>query len=574
MDVARTVTAVESSESTSVADTWAYSILVQNIPSLVNTSAQNYGNTAIYIEVYRTIADGTQFYKVGEIQNNSAITTFSDSVMDGVLTENQALYTNGGVVSNDPAPVSKAIHILDNFAYYGDIVDIDGSLQPNRVRKSIEFDPDSCPSAFYDDFDSKVIAISSFRHIPIVFCVGGVYRLSGGFDLLGRGEMIHEIISDKIGCNSPRSVVQTEMGCFFAGTDGFYWTDGYQVQLLSENLRSTYASLTSTANQKKRIAGNYDVLKKQVWWTAQVDSSGTDCDICFILDLRFPARPMTTASNGTSWRPSCIGYYGNQIYRGDERGYVFKHDASYLSDPRVDTSVAASAWETKAIRFNYLSCAFNFGTNAARKTATIIDFLAKDAGDLSVQINSIDDNGRHFSNLKPIRFRGNSAEQGSSSLILLPPTSGETFDGLVDEWRRFIAGTKRFDLKQIQITTAWVVITNSDSLGTANSDGAANTVTLTNGANSWPVNSVDHAIAFETDGYVAEWTVLTRTSNTVLTVSDPGGTLATATGKKWVMRGYPRGEKMHLLSYNIHFSILGHSQKDYGGAVADAGANA
>lgn len=546
-----------------------------NIVSLVNSSSQNYGNTAVDIELYRTEGDGAQFYKVGSIQNNAGVSTFADAVEDEDLTSNLALYTNGGIVSNDPAPVSKAIHILDNRAYYGNIVDIDGSSQPNRVRQSIEFDLDACPSSFYDDLDSEVIAISSFRHIPIIFCKNGVYRLSGGFDLLGRGELTHEYISTIIGCESPRSIVQTEMGVFFAGTDGFYWTDGFQIQLLSEDFREMYRSVTSNANQKKRIAGVYEPRKKHVWWTVQTDSTGTDCDLCFILNLRVMSRPFTTAGGGSSWRPSALGFFNNQLYRGDERGYVFKHDDSYLTDPRVDTSVGAASWATRAIRFNYTGCAFDFGINAYRKYVTKIQLLAKDDGSVSIQPNSIADNGRHFSNLKPVRFRGNSPEQGTNALIVLPPVGGETFNGLIDEWRRFTAGTMRCEYKQIQLTTAYTTITTSDLLGLANSDGAANTVTLVNGANQWPSEPVDYAIAFETDGYVAEWIVASRDSNTQLTVLDPGGTLPTASNKKWVLRGYPKGETLYLLGYNLHYSLLsGKTQKDYAGDAGEGVVNA
>ena len=131
------------------------------------------------------------------------------------------------------------------------------------------------------------------------------------------------------------------------------------------------------------------------------------------------------------------------------------------------------------------------------------------------------------------------------------------YQGIIDEQRRFPAQCLRCQYKQLQLTNAKVAILNSELIGTCTVDGTANTATLDNTTDyDWPTHSVDYVISFETDGYVKEYTVTARTDN-VLTFDDTDGSAPTASGVEWVLRGKPKGEVMHLLSYLYHYAIMG-----------------
>src|SRR5262249_40606150 len=155
-----------------------------------------------------------------------------------------------------------------DIAYYGDITDA-GQRFPNRILQSIPGSPDSVSLTFFDDVEDALMGISSSRNNVIALGRISLYRLAGSFNNLGQGAITHERISDEIGCISTRSIVRTEIGVFFAGNDGFYYTDGFQLIKISIDLDETYARITRTEEQRTRITGCYDRLTRRVWWTVQ-----------------------------------------------------------------------------------------------------------------------------------------------------------------------------------------------------------------------------------------------------------------------------------------------------------------
>jgi hypothetical protein len=79
----------------------------------------------------------------------------------------------------------------------------------------------------------------------------------------------------------------------------------------------------------------------------------------------------------------------------------------------------------------------------------------------------------------------------------------------------------------------------------------------------------DHVLSLANDSYVREFTILSQSAG-VLTVSDGSNLLPAAGNYKWVIRGYPKDEKLQLISYVLHYAILGQEQK---AADATTGAN-
>lgn len=547
-------------------------VAITAIPVLSNGLTENWDTTAIKVKIYRTINNGTTFYFVGEVTNGTTI--FNDNVSDATLQLGETLYTTGGVVDNDPPPLCKYLHVTNGICWYLGIKE--GSEEfLNRIRQSIQDDLDSAPVDFFIDVEEEGRGISSVRGIPVVLCEKNIYRLDGIFDELGRGGITYQKINDTAGCVSHTSIVQTIDGIFWAGNDGFYYSDAYRVQKISNEFNDTYKVLVQNETQKKNITGCYDEENNRIIWCVQTDPSSLDNDAWFILDLRWGIKPdssFTTASGGLSFAPTSLVLFNKEIIRADKRGYVFKHNENLLTDPKVDVFALPSEWGYETIVWDYRSASMNFGSSFIRKWVPKISISAKNKSNLSLQIRSNNDDNRQVLPLSPIRFRGNivwgdiEVEWGDDTVIW-----GK--DGIIDEVRRFPAKSLRCDYKQIQMTNAFVNITNSDTLGTATVTAGTTTfdeniryIELDNLVDfKWPTEAVGYYISFEADNYELEYAVITR-SDSVITIVDSEGTAPVQEEVKWVLRGKPKNEVFNLLAYVLHFQMLTDTQKssDFG----------
>ncbi len=232
------------------------------------------------------------------------------------------------------------------------------------------------------------------------------------------------------------------------------------------------------------------------------------------------------------------------------------------TDPKVDTAATPDLWNVNTIIYDYISPATNFGTIQARKWVPRITVNCKNETNLSLQVISINDDGRKRGNLSPIRFRGN-VTWGDPDVYWGDPDILWDYQGLIDDYLRFPAQSLRCEYKQVQFTNAQVAIISSDLLGTADVSNSAHTATLTDTVTyDWPSNSVDYYIAFATDGYANEYLVTGRTAD-VLTFTDASGTAPAAADEEWVLRGKPKGEVMHLLDFTLHYAIFGMTQLGY-----------
>jgi hypothetical protein len=576
------LTAFQSiAESASSSDA-LYPYTLENLPVLANGLGQNWDTANIFLDIYRTVGNGTSFFKVGTVANGT--TTFSDVTTDDSITAGEELYTNGGTLGNDLPPNAKYITILNSRAYYGYVTDVySGEVFPNRIIESASDDPDSVPSANFDDLDDELTGLSSFRSYLIAFCRQSFYRIEGGFTETGEGALTHERISDTIGCVGHSSIVRTEVGIFFAGTNGIYWTDGYTFIRVTKELERTYNKYISTDLQKAKVKGTYDKLTRRVLFTFMSNPDFSDCDLVWVLDLNWgvsETMAFTTWSGGDNFKPSALVYYRGQIIRGDSRGYIFVHDIGFYSDPKVDTTVSPSAWIDVPIIYDFESCASNYGTTAAKKWVTRALVQAKNKSNLSLAIAVKNDDSRGgYKSLTPIRARPN-LTWGTPGILWRNADCLWTYGGTIDDFRRMPAGHLRCMWQQVKFTNATVVIANSDTYGLANTGtvpATTGTATLT-GSYKWPLNSVtNYVIAFEknklgaVDGYVTEYPIISR-SDTVVTFTDTHGTSPVSlTGAKWIIRGIPVHERFQLISYVMTFAPLSNELGAYQGAQSSDG---
>ena len=535
-------------------------ILVQNIPAITNSTTGNYDTAVITVQIYRTLDTGTIFYKVGQVTNGT--TTFTDNISDVDLVNSTTLYTTDGSVENDPPPIAKYLHTVNNILYYGNCKEGTEILK-NRIRQSIQGDPDSVPGDFFVDLDDEVTGISSFNGKPIAFTSTSVYRLDGQFDFLGRGFIAGERLYKGDGCVSHNSIVQIKEGIVWAGNNGFYYSDGYNVIQINEDWTTTYKALDENAitagKNKTLICGAYDPRDGRVWWGTSSNGVGSFSNTnnqCYVLDTRWGLTKNSTFSlvnnppAGTFYGFTChsIIFY-DEIIRGSNHGHIYQHkDTAYLTDPRENTSGSLMpTWGGKALIYDWVSVASDLGDSKNRKWVPDMSFILKNTGGASVQINSINDDGLRTDALKVFRARGRT--------------------GYIEEKRWFAKGGLRCGYKQVEFTNGFVETFKSDDYATAT---RTTTTTITIDSGSWPTDPIDHFLYLIDDLYVTAYLITARTA-TVLTVI---GSLPIGSGKKWIMKGYPKDERFNLQSITINYSARSNSQDTFKGNAEDVGGNA
>lgn len=545
-------------------------VTITGIPVLSNGTTLNYDTTIAKIFIYRTANNGITFYKIGEVTNGT--TTFTDNFTDASIAANLLLYTNGGTLDYDPPPACKYVHVVNGVAYYANIKS-GSNYNTNQIRQSIPNDPDSCPELLTIDLLEEIVGISSFNDNPIVFSKKRVYRLNGLYDELGQGQVTFEDITKTVGCMSHNSIVQTRDGVFWAGDDGFYWTDGFNFKKISDTINERYKSLVSSDTRKSRIYAAFDTVDNKIHWACTSGTTSTDNDCFFTLDLRWgisDKSTFTTRVGGAAFAPTAVIYYLGTLLRGDRHGYVFKHSSDYTTDPKVNVLTPYSSWTKQPITPVYLSSVFNFGLPMVRKWVPKMLLSMQNVTDVSVQISAVNDNSTTTDNLLEIRVRGNLL-WGDLYAVWGAVTPSWNDSSLIEQMRRFPAGSLRCSFKQIEITQSYTNIYNSDTYGTAATNGSTHVASITA---SWPTDAVDYYICFDTDNYVKQYLV-TSITTTSLTYLDPTSSQPSLSGVKWLIKGYPKGEVFNILSYVLYYSPLtDQSYRTYRTEQDSTGANA
>ncbi len=559
-----------------------------NIQVFANASNENFAHTDttnFRKEIYRTLGNGTRYYKtdidvtydlngvyvsgtVGDITN--ATTSFSDFTTDTYLVDQLELYTNGGAPENNRPPAATNVHVFKNVMFY---------VVGNKVYQSIPDDPDSVPSDFFGEFEQNVVAVSSTKSVAVAFTAGKVFRIAGGFDDLGRGSITGECIFDRTGAISFQSVVKGDNGIFFAGKDGFYYTDGYQCMRVSD-LETTFRTYTTTAAKRNMIQGTYDNISKKVYWTVQAGSSSSP-DKIWVLDLQFgikpDATPITTLSKTSGFNPTALTFFNGQIYYGDGDGYTFVQTRGLNLDLVKNTGVAATSWDKETVRWDFKSCNDDFGSDDVRKyfTRAGIRFDMKSTN-VSAQGVSDIDKGRIVSNMPVIRSR-KLTDWGDSKLDWISTVYPAKAGNLVDEWRWFKGGGDlRANFRAIEFKTAYCVIVKSDDMGTvtiANVAGNVYTVTLTSlvATRKWPLYSVGYFVKIAG----VEYPVTVRTSDSVIRIDSTGLTSPTVgIPTSWELWGYPKNERVRIVSWGLSTDLEDEQQSHSDGPVTTGGQNA
>ena len=542
---------------------------ISAIPVLSNGATEAYDTASIEIEIYRTTNGGTVGRLVGSVTNGT--TVFTDNVTDSNL--GITIYTTGGRVDNDPPPESKYVAVANECGWYAN-TRIGSEEFSNRVYQSIQSDIDSVPASYFTEIDDEITGISNVDIYPIVFTKNKTFRLEGVVDAFGRGFTRRRTVSDTIGCVSNNGIVRTIRGLYFPADDGFYFTDGFAIQKLSEHLNERYSQAVQSTAQARRIAGVQDPLTKRVFWALQEDPNDTQNNAIYVLD---PHWGLSTESTFTSWdsgedmKPTSLEFANGNLLRADSRGYTFEHKEELFTDLVVDTGAISTAnWNTKGITYDYTSCAYSFGTETGRKWVTKFLSIFKNLTNLSVQPISINDDSAIDRDLKEVRFRSN-ITWGDAEVVWGDSRLVWNFNGLIIADRKFPKRGLRCTYKQVKYTPSNTIVGRSDDFGTATVNATALTVLLDDAVgNDWPEDIIDYQIFFERDNYARGYTIVNR-SNDTITVTDPENTLVSGSDK-WIIRGVRKNERMSIEAYTIGYDYFGESHTAF--SAGDDGGNA
>lgn len=534
---------------------------ITSIPTLQNGTTGNFDTANIKIKIYRTTGNGSVFYYVGMVNNGTG--TFSDTKTDTILqTENIGLYTNGGIANNDLPSPSKFFFECNDTYYYLNV-----SGKPFRLKQSITNDPDSSPESFFLDLKATIKGGSGVGRSPVILTENQVVRLDGILDEAGQGVIQREVISHTVGGISHNSITKTSKGIYFAGTDGFYFTDGYSTptklakkDAFSSKLDNTYKKLIATEQQKSRIQGTYDSLTNRVFWTVQ--ESEADNDKIYIYDETHDS--FTSISNNGGIRPTAIAVSGNNLLIGDSNGYIFTMSASSFTHPVVDTSTTPDQWIETPIIYSFKSVQIDAGEPVLNKWWIKINVQGNPSTNIDMAINSYSNGEDSFKMLYPIRL--------SPSLVWGDPsfTWGNdkfTWDRLssLNQTRNFSYGRLRSRQRQIEFTNSYFTINAS----TTEINSYVNVNSATNMAIlqrpdlfNFGLNNEGYDLLIQGKGY----RIISGTEDTLL-LEDIDSTLPSGSFP-WEIRGLAKGQRTHILNYSLEFEVMSETGTEWRGATA------
>jgi hypothetical protein len=273
-------------------------------PKLPTISVQTLAFTKkddVEIEIYRTEANGTTFYKwsysyLDRIKNNKTVESidFSDTTADAELLASERaefLYTEGGILENSSADSCKFTS-----TYKGRLMNLlsDGyTIQYSKKREQngpVEFaselkitldeagGPGTCTAALDDNF--------------IIFKERAIFAMSGeGPNALGEQDDFRQpqLITSDCGCVDPNSVVATPEGLMFKSSKGIQiLTRGLQVIYIGAPVEAyndstiTSATLLSSTNEV-RFTTNSDKLLmydyQHKFWSTHTNINAVDATV-------------------------------------------------------------------------------------------------------------------------------------------------------------------------------------------------------------------------------------------------------------------------------------------------------
>lgn len=275
---------------TSVTTVNAVSLVTFTAPTLRNTS-----KVGVSLVVFRTVANGTIYYRCTSSPNDTTTETksFSDagSVTDAELVANDQLYTTGGVLDTQPCPPASAIATYRNRAV------IINSESPRQIWYSKQVIPGE-PAEFsdflvlnMDELGGECSALAPLDDKLIIFKPEVSFYLTGtGPDATGGQNdfSVPVLINTNSGCVEPRSVVTAAGGVMYQSAKGIFILDrSLQDHYIGAPVEA-YNSATvkaavqvPTTNEARFVLSTGDILVYDFHYQQWSSFTGLNaCDAC------------------------------------------------------------------------------------------------------------------------------------------------------------------------------------------------------------------------------------------------------------------------------------------------------
>ena len=567
-------------------------VQIGNFPDL--TGVPRLDTTNIKIGIYRSQAAetgaGTVSRKIGEVSNGFA-GVFLDEVKDEDYTSTGfdelgspiddagiLLYTNGGLLEHFPAPKCKYLMVVNDICYYMNVIEELNSgdeIRPYRFVQSIPNAPSAVDLLSFEDLDDVIVGGNHINGLPIIFTKSFIYRIEGQINADGTGNVRKRVISDTVGCLSHKSIIRTNHGLFFAGNNGIYITDGYQVtSLTAPELDDSYAELVSTVNKSNRITGTYDEKNELVYFGfSEIESEN---DVCWIYNIN---KRGFTKIRGIRMLFTSLMFFKKYVMRGDELGYIYEFNEGDSSDVRRDNSNPyATDWQKERIDFKYETVSIDGGNPHVRKWGN--EFTVSLTSDIpsAMGLSSNNDDGKRVKPMKEIRLSG-SWIWGDENFIW----NDTDFEWRVSETtvkqRRFPKGSARFRRKQISIEPTQVNLYRSDIFDQAevldNPLDAQEYYVDLPADRGWPIHILNDSITFDVIDYTSPNVIINkrilRRESDQRIVIESGGVIGGA-GKNWVISGYRRDQRFAIRGISVTFAQLDNVGGEY--KISESGENA
>ena len=195
--------------------------------------------TDVYIDLYRTEASGTIFYKTLANDTNTVRQTFDpfqnqkvqdfiqiiDKASDAEIITNEILYTTGGVLENTSPPSSSIISSFKNRLFLAGLENKLEIRYSKLLQEKVGVEFNDSLFILVSQVGGDVVALKGMDDKLIIFKENAIFYLAGdGPNNLGQQDTFIEpqLISSDVGCSVTNSVVLTPQGLFFKSNKGIY----------------------------------------------------------------------------------------------------------------------------------------------------------------------------------------------------------------------------------------------------------------------------------------------------------------------------------------------------------------
>lgn len=185
-----------------------------------------YHGSQFVLHVYRTLANGSTFYRTTPPQGAPSSSTsgtfaFTDGLSDSTLELREILYTDGGVLQNDCPPSCRFIRCTEDRVWLGGLWETE-QVQSSKILVPGEPPQFSDSPAFRVVLPEPCTGLAIQDGIVVAFARSAIYAIQGaGPSDQGQGAWdTPRCVTKSTGCVAHHSIVETSAGIFFQSGQG------------------------------------------------------------------------------------------------------------------------------------------------------------------------------------------------------------------------------------------------------------------------------------------------------------------------------------------------------------------